>query len=105
MITQLAIAAITGFVIFGITTAHADHVDNNIWIETAEGIFVPYNESLESVYNPETIDLNSINNIFIHKDEYETGLRADGEYRKSYEYTYNGNIGAYAEGGNLVTDA
>ena len=95
MIKQLTIAVVTGLALFSITVAHADHVDNHIWIETAEGIFVPYNESLESIYNPETIDLNSINNIFIHKDEYKTGLRADGEYRKSYEYTYNGNIGAY----------
>lgn len=95
MMIKLTILAITGLVLFGITNAYADHVDNYIWIETAEGKFTPYNESIESIYNPETIDLNNINNIFIHKDEYETGLRANEEYRKWNEYTYNGNIGAY----------
>lgn len=34
---KLTILTITGLVLFGITNAYADHVDNNIWIETAEG--------------------------------------------------------------------
>ena len=40
MMIKLTILAITGLAIFGITTAHADHVDNHIWIETADGKFV-----------------------------------------------------------------
>lgn len=96
MITQLAIAAITGFVIFGITTAHADHVDNNIWIETADGVFTTENESIEREYRGSYIAIDNINNIFIDKNEYKDNYwEYDDEYRIGYEYTLKGELCAY----------
>ena len=96
MIRQLAILTITGLALFGITTAHADHVDNNIWIETADGKFVTENESIESEYRGSYIAIDNINNIFIDKVEYKDNYwEYDDEYRIGYEYTLKGELCAY----------
>ena len=93
---KLTILTITGLVLFGITNAYADHVDNNIWIETADGIFVTANESTEEEYSGTYIDVNTINNIFINKDEYRDRYTSyDDEYRIGYEYTFKGEVCAY----------
>jgi hypothetical protein len=39
----LTVLAITGLVLFSIANAYADHVDNNIWIETADNNFITMN--------------------------------------------------------------
>lgn len=43
---KLTILTITGLALFGITNAYADHVDNHIWIETADGSFVKATENI-----------------------------------------------------------
>ena len=63
MITQLTTLIITSLIVFGVTSVHADHVDNHIWIETADGNFTPLTENIHTA----TLNLADINNHGDHK--------------------------------------
>ncbi len=92
---QLATLVIISVVLFGVSSVHADHVDNNIWIKTAEGGFVTENESVERLYRSDRITID-FDNIFIYQYEFDSGLSYNGEdYLKSHEYTYKGELCAY----------
>lgn len=94
MMIKFTILAITGLTLFGITNAYADHVDNNIWIETADGIFVTANESTEEEYIGRYTE-DTITNIFIDKDEFKSRHSSTYGYRIGYEYTFKGELCAY----------
>lgn len=51
MTLKIITLTIMGLTLFGISNAYANHTNNNIWIETAEGQFTPKNDSMEWEFN------------------------------------------------------
>ena len=74
----VAITATFGMTAFGMVDVHADHVDNHIWIETADGKFITSTKAVTDAYETTHRDIDDACYLYPENDSAENRQR--GEY-------------------------